>query len=288
MTGRRARIYAYGALVLLVTVAVGVLWYTTTPSHSGVLRVTFLDVGQGDAVLIESPSGKHILVDGGKGSEVLRELGGVLRGMAPFDMVVATHPDSDHIGGLSEVMTRYGAPVVVGTAIEKESDATLALALATAAQSAQHRDARRGEVYVLGDGVVIETLFPDRDLRDVESNLSSVVLRVVYGEHSFLLTGDSPVAIEKYLVSTDGDALRSTVLKAGHHGSKTSTHQWFLNAVAPEYVVYSRGCDNRYGHPHQEVDERVRATGATVYDTCTHGRIIFVSDGTALKVTTER
>jgi beta-lactamase superfamily II metal-dependent hydrolase len=120
-----------------------------------------------------------------------------------------------------------------------------------------------------------------------ETNMASIVLRVSYGAQSFILSGDSPQAIERYLVSIDGAGLKSTVLKAGHHGSNTSSDVSFVAAVDPEYVVYSRGCDNTYGHPHQETIDTFNAFGVTAYDTCTDGTIVFKSDGTTLHVNTK-
>ncbi|KKP80420.1 MAG: internalization-related competence protein ComEC/Rec2 protein, partial [Parcubacteria group bacterium GW2011_GWB1_35_5] len=134
----------------------------------------------------------------------------------------------------------------------------------------------------LGDGVVLQILFPDRDPAGMETNTSSIIARLVYGENEFLFTGDSPKSIENYLISLGG--LESDVLKAGHHGSKTSTSPDFVTAVSPEYVVISAGKDNRYGHPSQEVLDILNNFGAEILRTDKDGRIVFESDGESLKI----
>lgn len=113
----------------------------------------------------------------------------------------------------------------------------------------------------------------------IETNTGSIVARLVYGNTSFLLTGDSPKAIETYLVKLDGKRLDSDVLKAGHHGSRTSSDLSFVGYASPEYAIYSRGCDNSYGHPHDEVIATYAKLGVPTLDTCTEGAITFISDG---------
>ena len=132
----------------------------------------------------------------------------------------------------------------------------------------------------LGNGAILQILFPDRDPSGMDTNDSSVVARFVYGENEFLFTGDSPQKIENYLVLLGG--LESDVLKIGHHGSKTSTGASFVSAVSPEYAVISVGKDNRYGHPNQEILDLLNNFGAEIFRTDQLGRIIFKSDGTEI------
>ena len=150
----------------------------------------------------------------------------------------------------------------------------------------------------LGDGVILEILFPDRDSTGMETNMSSIVARLVFGESEFLLTGDSPIAIERYLVSLENQGsplrqngqqrgpliLESDVLKAGHHGSKTSTSPEFVSAVSPKYGIISAGLDNRYGHPTAEVLETLTKASVQILRTDRNGRIIFKSDGIKLEL----
>jgi competence protein ComEC len=144
--------------------------------------------------------------------------------------------------------------------------------------------ARSGMEVDLGDGAVLQILFPDRDPSGMETNTSSIVARLVYGQNEFLLTGDSPKAIEEYITKFQGQSLESDVLKAGHHGSKTSSSQAFVSAVSPEYAVISVGKDNRYGHPNQETLDTFTNFGAKILRTDLSGRIVFESDGVNLEV----
>lgn len=248
----------------------------------GEMTVAFLNIGQGDSIFIESPSGNQILIDGGPDRSVLQEISKVI----PFydrniDLVLATHPDADHIGGLVDVLARYkvGLFMEPGT----ESDTSIYKELETRIQKINKIEARQGMVVDLGSGAMLEILFPVLDPRGMETNNSSIVARLVYGESEFLLTGDSPLNIEDYLVNSGVD-LDSDVLKAGHHGSKTSTSETFVKAVDPEYAVISAGKDNRYGHPHQEVLNILEKNNVKVLNTATEGRIIFKTDGVNLKV----
>ena len=118
----------------------------------------------------------------------------------------------------------------------------------------------------------------------METNLASVVGRLVYGNTSFMLTGDSPQAIEEYLVELDAERLKANVLKVGHHGSKTSSSPLFVGFVNPNFAVYSRGCDNSYGHPHADVVALFKRFEVETFDTCTDGTVTFISDGQAVKL----
>ncbi len=276
-------------VIFLLSISIYFIWLPIlTPFKEQVVSVAFLDVGQGDAIFITSPSGRQILIDGGKDNTILRELGSVM----PFwdrdiDMVIATHPDSDHIGGLVEVLERYSVATVVHSGVAHDTE------LVEVFENRRERantvlEARRGQVFDMGDGLYIEVLFPDRDIENIESNTGSVIVKVIYGEHSFVLTGDSPQSIEKYLVGIDGASLDATVLKAGHHGSKTSSALIFVGTVSPEYVVYSRGCENRYGHPHDVVLDTIKTIGGESYDTCIDGRVTFYTNGSDISVVTRK
>lgn len=245
--------------------------------------VAFLDVGQGDATLITSPSGAQVLIDGGRDGSALRELGAQL----PFfdrtiDVVIATHPDLDHIGGLPEIMARYDVGAFIESSVLHETSATHALKDAVHKERVPVYEAARGMRLVLGAGAYADILFPDRDVSHIESNAGSIVMRVVYGETEFMLTGDSPQSIEKYLVSLDAP-LESDVLKVGHHGSRTSTSGEFMNKVKPKIAVISAGEGNSYGHPHADVLETLANSGARVLSTIDSGTIVIRSSGYTLK-----
>ena len=246
---------------------------------AAVLTVTFLDVGQGDAIFIESPTGGQMLVDGGKGAAVLRELGRTMHFFdRTIDVVLATHPDMDHIGGLPDVLQRYAVGQVLISGVEDAGSDNVAFLHAVEHEGLVPHSVRAGEVLSLGGGVFVQVLFPKQDMPDSDQNAASVVVRVVYGGTSFLLTGDAPSGIEQYLAAEYGSGLHADVLKLGHHGSRTSSSEVFLDAVAPQYVVVSAGCTNSYGHPHEDVLQRVRERGSVVRQTC-GGRVVFQSDG---------
>lgn len=267
-----------GVIVLILFNVV--IWAFVFSPQTHVLTVSFLDVRQGDAILIQSPTGTEVLVDGGPDRSVLRELG---KRIGPFDrsidMVVETHPDADHITGLSDVFARYQVGAFLSSRIENDTNQTYALLDAVRNESGV-RDvlARRGERIWIGGGAYIDVLFPDRDVSHVETNTGSVILRVVYGDTEFMLTGDSPEAIEDYVVSL-GEDIESDVLKAGHHGSRTSTGNAFLAAVHPKIVVISAGKGNSYGHPHEETLARIQTEGAKILSTLGQGAVVLISDG---------
>jgi competence protein ComEC len=271
-----------GVTIFLLLLITAVIWHAVIrEAKTDVLKVTFLDIGQGDSIFIEAPSGRQMLIDGGKNRSVIRQLSKVMPWYdRTIDVVLATHPDADHIGGLPDILARYQAGLIVESSVKDEGgEDSAAFEKASAEEGAQRLVAERGQIIDLGKGVYLEILFPDRAVPTIETNTGSVVARLVYGDTSFMLTGDSPKAIEEYLIRLDGDALESDVLKAGHHGSRTSSDISFLGFVSPEYGVYSRGCDNSYGHPHDEVKETFARLGIPTLDTCEEGNITFVSDG---------
>lgn len=265
-----------------VFAATALVWYVLLfEDRRGKLTVAFLDVGQGDAIFIEAPSGRQALVDGGSDRGVLRELGKLM----PFydrsiDLVVATHPDKDHIGGLPDVLERYRVSVFLDPGAPSDTAAYRALERLVGERVSERYRARRGMVVDLGGGAEFRILFPDRDLGKVsDTNGASVVARLSYGETDVLLTGDAPERVERYLLSLSPDELRSDILKVGHHGSRTSSDASFLSAAAPAFAVVSAGRGNPYGHPHADVLARLRAAGAEILGTAERGTVIFSSRG---------
>lgn len=269
----------WGFVGLLMVAAIFV-WYAVFTETGGNLKVAFLDVGQGDAIFIQSPNGNQVLIDGGPNKAVLRELSKIM----PFydrsiDLVIESHPDSDHIAGLVDVLKRYDVGAVVESGVETESAIYSELELAREKKDVPKILARNGMRINFNDGAYFDILFPDRDVFDFEPNDASVVGKLVYGENSFLLTGDSPKKIEKYLVSLYGKGLAVDVLKTGHHGSHTSTAESFLGYANPKYAVISVGKDNSYGHPRAEVLDLLSRFEAKVLRTDEQGTIVMESDG---------
>lgn len=281
----RVRIWAlmlFAVLSAIVWVAPG----TSADSFSDAnLKVTFFDIGQGDAIFIETPGGVQVLVDGGPNSSVLRELGATMSVRdRTIDMVVSTHPDKDHIGGLVDVLDRYQVGTILLTENKGSSAVAAAYSNATEDEGADVVYAHRGQVFELGASTTLEVLFPESDTSDMESNASSIVLQLKHGDIEFMLTGDSPKRIEEYLVLMYGEYLESEVLKVGHHGSRTSTSELFLDEVQPQFAVISASAGNSYGHPHVEVTDALFNARVETLSTAEEGSITFVSDGTTVKL----
>ena len=131
---------------------------------------------------------------------------------------------------------------------------------------------------------MLEILFPDRNTEGWETNTASIVARLAYGDKSFIFTGDSPQSVEQYIVGKNGGSIKSTVLKLGHHGSRTSSSKVFLSAVNPEYAVISAGKDNKYGHPHKEVIDLLTKLKISTFSTSEERTVIFKTDGTNLHI----
>jgi competence protein ComEC len=244
------------------------------------LTVTFLNIGQGDAILIETPEGVQMLIDGGPDGTILRELASTLPWFdRTIDIVVGTHPDKDHIGGLVDVLQKYAVREIITTENTGETTTAKAYREALTQEGAIVSMARAGQIYRLGSSTTVTIFSPASDPSMLETNTASIVAQVQYGDVEFMLTGDAPSSIENYLVGTYGDQLESEVLKLGHHGSKTSSSEEFLAAVKPQYAVVSSGKDNTYGHPAEETVDRVTAQNIPIVNTAEVGRVTFETDG---------
>lgn len=277
--------YWRGAFIAILILANIFVWLSISDRRPGdILSVYFIDVGQGDAIFIDSPWHGRLLVDGGSNRQILAELGRILPfGDKHIDVVLETHPDKDHIGGLPEVVSRYDVGVFLEPGVESDNSIDDELHKRVREKSIPNLLARRGLVVNFGDGTKFQILFPNQSVSNWETNRASVVARLVYGEKSFLLTGDSPIQIENVLVSLDPRSLNSDVLKAGHHGSRTSTSLAFAEAVSPEYAVISAGKGNSYGHPHQEVLDILAQVNAKIVSTIDLGTIKFETNGKILR-----
>ena len=248
----------------------------------GNCAVHFINVGQADSILIISPSGESMLIDAGEkatSKELIKYI--QEQGISKLDIVVATHPHSDHIGGMADIIKAFEigefiAPKATHTTVTFENmlDALLE-------KNLQVTTPVPGAVFSLGEnGPGFTVLGPIGD--DFENlNNASVAFRMVYGETSFVFTGDAEASSEKQMLDS-GRVLPSDVLKLGHHGSSTSTSQAFLDAVAPKIAVISCGVDNSYGHPHKETLEKLKKAQITIYRTDLDSTIVLVSDGKAI------
>lgn len=267
-------------IFVVLAIASGV--YAFSLIDSAYLRVVFLDVGQGDAIWIAAPNGRELLIDAGPDQSIIEQLGREKNFFdRTIDMVLATHSDKDHIGGFPYLFDQFNIPLVIESEISSPTliDKTFTNKIIT--EQSKQLIARSGERIILDPkhGVVIDILFPDQNTTGWETNEASVVVKVSYGKTSFLLTGDSTSDVEDHLVSIYADQLRANVLKLGHHGSKTSSGQNFLETIQPDIAIVSAGLGNKYGHPNVEVIERVESVNAQILETSTMGNIECRSDG---------
>lgn len=273
-------------ILLLLAVAAILVWYgVLAEDRAGKLTVAFLDIGQGDAIFIESPTGTQMMIDGGPGAIVLRELGHVM----PFydrsiDLLLISNPDTDHMSGFLDILRAFDVSAVVEPGTVGASSDYRSFLEEVETEGVAHIIAQRGQRLELGGGAYFEVLFPDREVSGLETNQGSIIGKLVYGNTSFLFPGDAPSAIEEYVAYLDTERLNVDVLKVGHHGSKTSTSDALLGFASPTMAIISAGKDNRYGHPHQEVLDRLKQFDIQTMGTYDNGRVIFESDGEAVKV----
>lgn len=271
-------------LVLLCGIA-GITWYSVFyfERHQELL-VSFLDVGQGDAIFIEAPGGAQILIDGGPSDAILEKLG---RRM-PFwdrsiDLVVATHPHSDHITGLIGVMNRYRVGAVIDSGESYTTPEFLAWSALLEEKHVPVYHAMAGQKISFGKGKKIQftILYPregdSRDHKNVHD--ANVVSLLSYGSTTFLFMGDAERPTERALLENNKDILNADVLKVGHHGSKTSSGEAFLFAVSPRVAVIEVGRKNRYGHPTKEVLNRLEKIGIPVFRTDSDGDVTIRTSG---------
>ena len=250
------------------------------------LEVVFFDIGQGDAIFVETPHNYQILIDGGPTSAVLEKLGNEM----PFwdrtiDLIVLTHPEHDHIAGLIEVLKRYEVDFVLWTGVLRNTGEYEEWKRLIEEQDVKVKIAEIGQK-IITPTAFFEVLHPFENLEGKEvknTNNSSIGLRLVFEDNSFLFTGDLYKSGEEKLLDR-GLYIDSDVLKVCHHGSKTSTSEKFLEKVTPEIAVISVGEENHYGHPHPEVLEVLNKYGIKVLRTDRGGDIKIISDGKNIKI----
>ncbi len=247
------------------------------------MTVFFLDVGQADAALIESPDGTFMMIDAGKNNgadKLVRTLSSY--GVETIEYFVMTHPDEDHIGGADSVLENFEVKNIIRPDCDNETDTwqdVLDAIEKEKSEGANEIFAESGKSYSFFEGCDIEILSPIR-IYSGSNNNNSVVLRLKYDEATFLFTGDAEKTAETAMLhEIPRDMLKADVLKVGHHGSYTATSITFLTAVDPDYAVISAGKDNDYGHPHAVVLDRLEAQDAQIFRTDEQGTITFYTDG---------
>lgn len=283
----------YLSYILLATIFIlaFIFWFSILNQNrsSQYLKVSFLDVGQGDSIYIEAPNGKQILIDGGADAKVLSSLSSVM----PFadrsiDIVIATHPDLDHIGGLSYVLDRYKVDLFIDNGQSSDSEVYENIKNKISKDNIKEISISNKKRIIIDPvkNIYLDIIFPINDIiNKEETNEFSIVSRLIYGESSFLFMGDATKYTENLISWNEEDGyLKSDVLKLGHHGSKGSTSEFWLEKVEPEFAIISAGKGNRYGHPNQEVLDLLNKFEIEYLETSKEGNVIFETDGDNLMV----
>ena len=260
-------------------------------THEDDLAVHFIDVGQGDCIFVQTPTGDSLLIDAGENGNEEKVISYLAQyGDDTLEYVVATHPHSDHIGALDGVLGAYTVQNILMPRLTESNTPTNSsyknFLKAVKASKAKVIAAKAGYTFSLGKGTC--TVLAPTEQTDDLNNLS-VVLRLDWGETSFLFTGDAEKTEERTILNGKyADLLDADVLKMGHHGSRTSSSASFLKAVSPRYCVISCGEDNDYGHPHKETLQKLEKLSIDPYRTDLSGSIRFYSDGITLSVESDK
>jgi len=256
------------------------------------LELHFIDVGQGDAILIQTPGGRHVLIDAGEAAygravvAYLRKLG-----VRSLEVIVITHPHSDHIGGVSRVIETFPVGAVYDPGYASTSDAYAKLLDLIERKKIPYHAARSGVAVPIETGLSFTFVAPDGPTND--ANNSSAVIRLAEGGFAALLMGDAERPEEEALLAASGGAggsglVVAQVLKVGHHGSASGTTDALLDAVKPRYAIISVGAKNEFGHPDPATLKRLQARGIEVFRTDRDGTIVVTWDGAAIKVRGEK
>ena len=284
----RLRKYLPHILLIFLFIFTISIWFFLYKSNNqnDYLKVVFLNVGQGDAIYIEAPNGKQMLIDGGPDAKLLSSLAEVM----PFadrsiDMIIATHPDMDHIGGFPLLIDNYKITSIIENGAISDSKIFSSLEEKISKKKINKIIARRGMHIIIDEkkNIYLDIIFPDHDISNLDSNDGSIVTKLIYGDNSFMFTGDASIYTENLIEWNEKEiTLQSDVLKLGHHGSRTSSSILWLEKVNPEVAIISAGKNNKYGHPHKEILERLSTLHIPYLSTYEKGNIIFKSDGVKL------
>ncbi|MFT9846277.1 ComEC/Rec2 family competence protein [Aneurinibacillus sp. REN35] len=259
---------------------------TNTSHTAGELEVHYLDIGQGDSIYIKTPAGEDILIDGGKNAAGKRVVNALKSyGVEDIEMLISTHPDSDHVGGLDDVLKAFPVKAVYAPKVAHTTETYMDFLQAVKAEGVRITSAKAGVILPLQD-VTAAFVGPVKEYASTDLNDWSAVLHLTYGTTSFLFTGDAEIKAEKNMVATK-QPIQADVIKVGHHGARTSTSAVFIKAVQPTYAIISVG-KNSYGHPHPEITNRLKAEKITTLRTDQKGTITAMSDGKTISFTTER
>ncbi|MFH1426991.1 MAG: MBL fold metallo-hydrolase [Patescibacteria group bacterium] len=282
--------------IILVLISVPAFWLTFQAGAD--LEVNFLDVGQGDSILIKTPMGQNLLIDGGPGNAVIKELSKNLAFWdKTVDLMILTHPHDDHVTGLIEVIKRYKVNKILYTGAVHSAPNYLTWLELIRDKKIPLVIIDRPQVINLGEECYLDILYPQESFLGKEVNNlnnSSIVARLVYGQTKFLFMGDAEFEVEEILVETQNNkseqinntvetqdfvSLRVDILKVGHHGSDTSSSEEFLKYVKPAMAVIQVGKDNYFNHPGLRVIKRLERSGAEIFRNDEMGTVKLKSDG---------
>lgn len=268
--------------MILLAISTVFIWSVVLAYQDNNLYVYFLDIGQGDSAYIRTPQKHDIVIDGGPDNLVLSRIGKYM----PFydrkiELMILTHPHEDHINGLIEIVKRYNVEQILYSDAEYDSAAYYEWNRLIAQKNISKVEAIIDQKIKMGD-VIFDVFYPDIDMTGTSIkniNNASVVGQLVYGETKILFTGDAEKEVEKKLVENIGSDLDSDILKVGHHGSKSSSIEKFIELVSPEVSIISAGANNKYKHPHKETLMTLEEGNSKIYRTDYHGDIKCWSDG---------
>ena len=277
--------------VLQTLVIFGACLYAALPAKAGggVLKVSFLSIGQGDSIYVEAPNGNQMIIDGGPDGSLLDPLSeAVPFGDRSINVIMVTNPDVDHYAGFLDVLKQYSIGAVVEPGTLSGTPTHQSFQKAIFAKHIPEIVAHRGTVITLDkeNGVTFTVLYPDRDVSSFTTNDGSLVGILQYGTTKVLFTGDATQRSESIILAENSpESLKSDILKVGHHGSPTSSSDAFVSAVSPKYAVISAGKHNKYGLPKQITLDTLAAHDIQVLRTDEKGTITFISDGNSYQLT---
>jgi len=270
-----------GFAVLITTIILLGVWYSVKAGDSKNLQMTFLDVGQGDAILVRAPAGQQILIDTGDGAGIARRLAANLPWLERrIDLLVITHPHDDHLGGFAEVLKYFEIGEILYTGAVHTSPAYLNFLREVQARRLPLKIADRPQKILLGTDCYLDIIFPRESFQNKNvSNLNntSIAIKIVYKNTSILTMGDLEIDAEKKLAQEVD--LQADILKISHHGSRNSLDDELLEKINPQVAVISVGKDNQFGHPHSGVMKILEKKRIKTYRTDIDGEIKIESDG---------
>lgn len=278
-----------GVVLIILLTLVGCTTQSKVPSQGGMgeqLVVDFVDIGQGDAILLQASNQVMLIDTGDNGTE--KELVQYLKnkGIKKIDYLIGTHPHADHIGGMDKVINEFEIGKIYMPKKSHTSKTYESVLMAIKNKNYKVLTGKAGVNFTFGNDIQVEMLSPMKEEYS-ELNDYSIVIKVTNNEDSFLLTGDIEKEVEHNLLEAKVN-VEADVLKLAHHGSSTSNTSEFIEAVSPEYAVILSGVDNKYGHPHKETIDLLTKQQINYYDTKVNGDITFISNGQGITVKTEK